>query len=253
MSASLDETSTGIFDTAGLLETRACVLCKRLLPRGDVVRASTVRPQLARYLVAHHSERWTGEGHVCRRCLNQARGAYVLERLEQERGELSKVEEEVALKAGKHLTIAQNIDEEFQRSITFAQRAADSVARVGGSWRFVISFGVFLLAWMIVNAWLLATHAFDPYPFILLNLVLSCLAAIQAPIIMMAQNRQTTRDRMQADEDYRTNLKAELEIASLHDKMDHLLHSQFERMVDLQEIQLDLLNDLADAVRQRRT
>ena len=87
----------------------------------------------------------------------------------------------------------------------------------------------------------LAARAFDPYPFILLNLVLSCLAALQAPIIMMSQNRLSARDRMEAELDFRTNLKAELEIASLHEKIDHLLHGQFERMVELQEVQIELL------------
>ncbi|MBK7975140.1 MAG: DUF1003 domain-containing protein [Deltaproteobacteria bacterium] len=115
----------------------------------------------------------------------------------------------------------------------------------------MIAFGVVLTIWMALNTKILGPHPFDPFPFILLNLVLSCLAAIQAPIILMAQNRSAARDRMQADEDYRTNLKAELEIASLHDKMDHLLHSQFERMVEMQEIQLDLLTDLAEASRRR--
>jgi uncharacterized membrane protein len=248
----LDESSTGIFDATSALETRTCILCGRLMPRADVVRASTVRPRLAEHLAMHQPTKWTGGGHVCRRCLNQARVAFVVERLGQERGELSKVETEVALKAGQHLTIAQNIDEQFRRNVTPAQRAADNVARVGGSWSFVIGFGVVLVVWMIVNTALLAHRAFDPYPYILLNLCLSCLAAIQAPIIMMAQNRAATRDRMQADEDYRTNLKAELEIASLHDKMDHLLHSQFERMVELQEIQLDLLTDLAESMRTRK-
>lgn len=232
-------------------EVRSCVICGRVLHRRDVVRATSVRAQLAEHLAKSHGDKWSGEGYVCRRCLNHARVAYVLERLEQERGELSKVESEVAQKAGQHIAIAQNIDDQFRRSVTRAQRAADTVARVGGSWTFVGMFAVVLAVWMTVNAKILGPTAFDPYPFILLNLVLSCLAAIQAPIIMMAQNRAATRDRMQADEDYRTNLKAELEIASLHDKMDHLLHSQFERMVEMQEIQLDLLTDLAESSRRR--
>lgn len=248
----IDETSaSGSFTLDGHPEVRTCVICGRVLHRRDVVRATSVRPLLAGYLTAQNPGKWTGEGHLCRRCLNHARVAYVLEHLEQERGELSKVEAEVAQKAGQHITIAQNIDEQFQRTVTRGQRTADVVARVGGSWGFVIAFGVVLTIWMALNTKILGPHPFDPFPFILLNLVLSCLAAIQAPIILMAQNRSAARDRMQADEDYRTNLKAELEIASLHDKMDHLLHSQFERMVEMQEIQLDLLTDLAEASRRR--
>lgn len=248
----LDESSAlSSFSLEGHPEVRTCVICGRVLHRRDVVRSTSVRAQLAEHLARHHGEKWSGEGYVCRRCLNQARVAYVLDRLEQERGELSKVEAEVAQKAGQHVAIAQNIDEQFRRSVTRSQRAADTVARVGGSWTFVAVFAVVLAVWMTVNSKVLGRGAFDPYPYILLNLVLSCLAAIQAPIIMMAQNRAAARDRMQADEDYRTNLKAELEIASLHDKMDHLLHSQFERMAEMQEIQLDLLTDLADSSRRR--
>lgn len=248
----IDESSAiTSFSLEGHPEVRSCVICGRVLHRRDVVRATSVRAQLAEHLAKRHGEKWSGEGHVCRRCLNHARVAYVIERLEQERGELSKVESEVAQKAGQHVAIAQNIDERFQRTVTRGQRIADVVARVGGSWGFVIAFGVILTAWMALNTRLLGASAFDPFPFILLNLVLSCLAAIQAPIILMAQNRAAARDRMQADEDYRTNLKAELEIASLHDKMDHLLHSQFERMVEMQEIQLELLTDLAESSRRR--
>ena len=116
--------------------------------------------------------------------------------------------------------------------MTVGERLADNVARVGGSWAFVIGFGVVLVVWMALNVAMMG-RAFDPYPFILLNLVLSSLAAIQAPIIMMSQNRTSARDRAQADEDFRVNLKAELEVAALHEKMDHLLHEQWESLLDM--------------------
>jgi uncharacterized membrane protein len=150
----------------------------------------------------------------------------------------------VAKKAGMHLTIARDIDAQFQASTTVGQRAADTVARVGGSWAFVLSFLFFLVVWMAINTFALRAGAFDPYPYILLNLVLSCLAALQAPIIMMSQNRASERDRVESTHDYETDLKAEIEIASLHDKVDHLLHAQWERMVELQEMQMELLTEL---------
>ncbi|MBK7975141.1 MAG: hypothetical protein IPK07_18290 [Deltaproteobacteria bacterium] len=126
----IDETSaSGSFTLDGHPEVRTCVICGRVLHRRDVVRATSVRPLLAGYLTAQNPGKWTGEGHLCRRCLNHARVAYVLEHLEQERGELSKVEAEVAQKAGQHITIAQNIDEQFQRTVTRGQRTADVVAR----------------------------------------------------------------------------------------------------------------------------
>ena len=165
-------------------------------------------------------------------------------RLEQERGSLSAVEADVARKAGESLVLAENLDAEFERTITFGQRAADATARIGGSWSFVIAFGVVLATWIAFNTLILAGRAFDPYPYILLNLALSCLAALQAPIIMMAQNRQAARDRAQADQDFRVNLQAEIAILNLHEKVDHLLHAQWERLVELQQIQIDMLNEV---------
>jgi len=175
----------------------------------------------------------------------------VTQRIRQERGQLSAVEAEIANKAGQHLLIARNVDEQFRQGITFGQRAADAVARVGGSWAFVLSFSFFVVAWMALNTWVLMQRSFDPYPYILLNLVLSCLAAIQAPIIMMSQNRMAERDRLESMHDYETDLKAEIEIASLHDKVDHLLHTQWERLIEMQELQMDLLTEIAGKPRRR--
>ncbi|HEX6013829.1 MAG TPA: DUF1003 domain-containing protein [Geminicoccaceae bacterium] len=128
--------------------------------------------------------------------------------------------------------------------MTFGERLADRVAASGGSWRFILLFAVAMAAWMGLNSWLLASRAFDPFPYILLNLVLSCLAAVQAPVIMMSQNRQETRDRLRARNDYLVNLKAELEIRLLHEKLDHLLRHQWERLIEIQEIQVELMNEL---------
>jgi uncharacterized membrane protein len=121
---------------------------------------------------------------------------------------------------------------------------ADRLASFGGSWTFLIIFASILLIWISLNSFLLLKRPFDPYPFILLNLVLSCLAAIQAPVIMMSQNRVEVKDRLRSQHDYRVNLKAELEIRQLHDKIDHLLSHQWERLVEIQQIQIDLLSEL---------
>jgi uncharacterized membrane protein len=203
-----------------------------------------VSPEVAAHIAHTFPERWTETGRICRTCLSRERLHYVTDRLTEEKGALSTVEEEVAKKAGLHLTIARDIDAQFQSSATFGQRAADNVARVGGSWVFVTSFVMFLVVWMIANTFLLHSAIFDPFSYILLNLVLSCLAALQAPIIMMSQNRASARDRLESTHDYETDLKAEIEIASLHDKVDHLLHAQWERMVELQEMQIELLTEL---------
>ncbi|HJW77907.1 MAG TPA: DUF1003 domain-containing protein, partial [Beijerinckiaceae bacterium] len=145
----------------------------------------------------------------------------------------------------RHETIGRDVDSEFDERRTFGQRVSDRIASFGGSWTFILSFFAFLVVWMAINVAIGLSRAFDPYPFILLNLVLSCLAAIQAPIIIMSQKRQEARDRLRAENDYRVNLKAELEIRHLHEKIDHLLTKQWERLAEIQQIQLELLQELS--------
>jgi uncharacterized membrane protein len=224
----------------------ACALCGKRHPKQQLVHARGIRPAVSRHLADRYADRWKAGASVCRECFNRERLEHLLGRLAQDRGELSAIESDVAQKAVDHMAIAERIDEEFERSASTGQRVADAVARVGGSWPFVIGFVAILLAWTAVNTWVLGRKAFDPYPYILLNLVLSCIAALQAPIIMMSQNRSASHDRRRAEQDYRVNLKAELEVASLHDKVDHLLHAQWEHLVEMQEVQIDLLTQIAE-------
>ena len=223
----------------------ACALCGRRPPAERLLRVGSVRPYVAEWIARHHADRWPGAGWIGGLCLQEAMLAYEVERLEEERGELSAVETEVARRATEHDAIAHDVTAEFDRTIALPQRAADRLAAWGGSWTFVLGFLVVLGCWMALNALWLRASAFDPYPFILLNLVLSCLAALQAPVILMSQNRLAARDRVQADHDFRVNLKAEIEIASLHEKLDHLLHRQWDSMIELQQMQLDLLQQIA--------
>ena len=233
--------------TSGTAIEARCALCGKAHARGELLHARGIRPGVASYLAEHHGDRWKPDALVCRECLNKERLEHLLGRLAEDRGELSAIESDVARKAVDHMAVAEHIDEDFRRSATFGQRLADAVARIGGSWPFVVGFVLVLLAWTGVNTWLLRGHAFDPYPYILLNLVLSCIAALQAPIIMMSQNRSSEHDRRRAEQDFRVNLKAELEIASLHDKVDHLLHAQWEHLVEMQAVQIDLLTQIAEA------
>jgi uncharacterized membrane protein len=226
---------------------RRCTLCGRSAAEERLVRTSSVRSGVAEWIAARHPGRWPGTGFVGHGCLAEARLAYEMERLEAERGALTAVEEEVARRALDHEAIARDFSVEFDRAVRFGDRLADRIARFGGSWRFILIFAGVCAAWIALNGVWLRLRAFDPYPFILLNLGLSCLAALQAPVILMAQNRQAARDRAQADHDFRINLKAEIEIKSLHEKVDHLLHAQWERMVELQELQLEMLQELAEA------
>ncbi len=142
-------------------------------------------------------------------------------------------------------SIARNIEREFHETRTFGERVADRVATVGGSWTFIIIFLCLLVVWMVVNTFFLL-KAFDPYPYILLNLVLSCLAAIQAPIIMMSQNRQADTDRMQAQHDFEVNIKSELEIMQVHEKIDHLREQDWAMLVELQNRQIKILDTLLE-------
>ncbi len=155
-------------------------------------------------------------------------------------------------KVARHINerkhISRNTSKEFDESITFGQRAADAVARFGGSWTFIILFGVTLVCWVVLNSYILVNYGkdFDPYPYILLNLFLSMLASIQAPIILMSQNRQAEKDRLNAEHDYEVNLKAELEIMLLHEKIDLLRENQWSDLIAIQKEQLRLLGDLIE-------
>jgi len=187
---------------------------------------------------------WSADGYICRNDLSRYRNQYVEDLLEAEKGELSSLEEEVLNSIQAHQVLSTNIDKEFEQEWTLGERLADRIASFGGSWTFLIIFAIFITAWITMNSFVLFSHPVDPYPFILLNLLLSCLAAIQAPIIMMSQNRQEAKDRLRSQHDYQVNLKAELEIRHLHEKIDHLLSRQWERLVKIQEIQLDMLSEL---------
>ncbi|HEX3711092.1 MAG TPA: DUF1003 domain-containing protein, partial [Pseudolabrys sp.] len=181
------------------------------------------------------------EGYICDADLDHFRSRYVADLLGEERGELTKLEKEVVQSLADHEVLAANIETEFAGHRTLGERLSDQLASFGGSWTFIVIFFAVLIVWMAFNVWAATRNVFDPYPFILLNLVLSCLAAIQAPIIMMSQNRQEAKDRLRSENDYRVNLKAELEIRHLHEKIDHILTRQWERLAEIQQIQLEML------------
>jgi len=188
---------------------------------------------------------WKPEGYICLSDLNKFRMRYIQSLLESEKGELTALDHEVLESLQRHETLSSNVDAEFEKDPALGEKMADGLASFGGSWTFLIIFASILFIWIGLNSFLLLKKPFDPYPFILLNLVLSCLAAIQAPVIMMSQNRQEAKDRLRSQNDYQVNLKAELEIRQLHDKIDHLISHQWERLVEIQQIQMDLLSELA--------
>ncbi len=167
--------------------------------------------------------------------------AYLNQMLVSEFGELDDLEKEVINSISENKIISENVDFEQDDNLSFGDRVSDRIAEFGGSWTFIITFFGFILIWIVANILWLNNKSFDPYPFILLNLILSCLAAIQAPIIMMSQNRQETKDRVRSEHDYKINLKAELEIQLLHKKMDHILIHQSKRLLEIQRIQTEMM------------
>jgi uncharacterized membrane protein len=220
-----------------------CAICGKTFARRDLVTGAVIRPAVADEIRRAHPD-WSPEQFICHDDLATFRGKYVQSLLESEKGELSSLEREVLRSLREHELITSNVDAELEQEWTLGERLADKIATFGGSWSFLILFGVFLSAWVAMNSLVFLWRPADPYPFILLNLVLSCLAAIQAPIIMMSQNRQEAKDRLRAQHDYQVNLKAELEIRQLHEKIDHLLSHQWERLVEIQEVQLELLSEI---------
>lgn len=169
---------------------------------------------------------------------------YIKEKIIQDQNETKKINQEMLEQLKNKQIISQNLNTMINQKATFDQKSADAIAKFGGSWPFIFLFVVILGSWILLNTLHFFGLSFDRYPFILLNLVLSCLAAIQAPIIMMSQNRQAARDRIAADHDYQTNLKAELEISLLHEKIDYLMSQQWQQMLELQQLQIELLTQL---------
>ena len=206
--------------------------------------AELIRPSLLEFIKKQVPD-LDSKAFICFEDLGNFRKDYVKEVLEDEIGELSALDNEVIQSLEQHEILSADISKQFEKKLTFGERLSDHIASFGGSWRFIILFCWVLFDRIIQNAISLLNRGFDPYPFILLNLILSCLAAIQAPIIMMSQNRAEARDRLRAENDYKVNLKAELEIRHLHEKIDHLLRRQYNRLFEIQQIQIELLQEIS--------
>lgn len=175
---------------------------------------------------------------------NQFRQQYIQNLLSKEIGTLTELEQTVLDNIQHNHILADEASEIKQERLNMAQRWADMIASFGGSWKFIIAFLFFIIIWIVINIYSIHNAGFDPYPFILLNLILSCIAALQAPIIMMSQNRLEEKDRERAKNDYMVNLKSELEIRMLHEKIDHLIITQQENLVEMQQIQSEMTREL---------
>ncbi|MBN2306493.1 DUF1003 domain-containing protein [Candidatus Peregrinibacteria bacterium] len=220
-----------------------CGLCYKNKTLASLVAVDIIRNSIIK-VIKNEYPAWEAKGYICKADFNKIKGHYVEKILEEEMGKLTKLEKQVVKSLKEHEILSENINQEFDRTLTFGEKIADKVATFGGSWSFILTFAGILFGWILINTLLLIKKPFDPYPFILLNLVLSTLAAIQAPIIMMSQNRQEDRDRLRSEQDYKVNLKAELEVKHLNEKMDHLLHYQWQRLLEIQQLQIDLMEGI---------
>ena len=221
----------------------ACAISGKERPRRDLVSLETLRPSLAERIRTDHPN-LPPDALISRVELARYRTLYVEELLKAEHGELTELDRQVAESIATHDTLAENTDEEFDDRRTLGERLSDHLASFGGSWTFIILFAAFLWVWIIFNLLVPEAERFDIYPFILLNLILSTLAAIQAPIIMMSQKRQEAKDRLRSQNDYRVNLKAELEIRHLHEKLDYLTSRQWQRLAEIQQMQLEVIQEM---------
>jgi uncharacterized membrane protein len=220
-----------------------CLVCHKTKEKVNLVPVAVIRPAVTGLIKLDHPE-VSDTSYICHDDLNIYRNRYIQQILEEEKGDITYLEDSVIQSIKDNEILSRNIDAEYEKGLKFGEKIADRFAAYGGSWSFIITFFIILIIWIILNSILLFTKPFDPYPFILLNLVLSCIAAIQAPVIMMSQNRQEAKDRARSEHDYQINLKAELEIRNLHQKIDHLLTHQWERLIEIQQIQLELMEEL---------
>jgi uncharacterized membrane protein len=223
-------------------ETTVCQICGETVAFTDAYPATLVRDAVIKTIRKRHPD-WSPDAYICRADLHLFQAEYVKDAIEAERGDITTLEAQVVASLRDEEILAKDVNAEFERMQTFGQVLADRMAVVAGSWRFIAGFVIVLISWITLNSLPAHGHPFDPFPFILLNLVLSCIAAIQAPIIMMSQNRQTAKDRLRAEHDYRVNLKAEVEVRALHGKIDELITHQWQRLLEIQEIQMELLEE----------
>lgn len=223
--------------------TVRCQISGADLPLNDAVPVDLIRESLLPSLRKRCPD-LDSNGYVGMAELNRARIEHAEELAEGEMKDLIRLKREVLESLQRQEILTRNTESDFEKNTTTGQRIADKVAAFGGSWTFIIGFMVVLAIWMIANSVALLSKPFDPFPFIFLNLVLSCVAALQAPVIMMSQNRSEARDRMRAENDYKVNLKAELEIQHINEKIDKLINDQWKHLLEIQQMQMEMIEEM---------
>jgi len=220
-----------------------CQICGREKPTRELLLSELLPAELVQDIRADFPE-WEGTYLVCSEDLKRYGLPHLRGHLEDAHGELTKTDQDFLESLSTHPLISRNMESEIEDDYTTGQRIADKVAAFGGSWPFIIIFCSILIVWIALNSIPLWQKIFDPYPYTLLNLVLSCVAALQAPLIMMSQNRQEATDRKRSEHDYHVNLKAELEIQELHEKLDNYLLHQWARLLTIQQTQIEMMRAL---------
>jgi len=216
-------------------------------PEKDKVCGDSIRLPILNLIKEEHPD-FNSKDFISNSELNVFREKYISKFLQTEVGELTDLHKNVIKSLNADKSFVSKVEDEVDNR-TFGQAVADKVASFGGSWKFIIFFFIFILIWIASNVYILLNKGFDPYPFILLNLILSCLAALQAPVIMMSQNRQEEKDRERAKKDYMINLKSELEIRMLDEKLDHLIMHQQQELIEIQKVQIEMMNDILERIK----
>jgi len=220
-----------------------CRICKKKFLETDLITGHGIRHEIED-LIKYDCADWDDSKRICKDDYNLYRMKYISTIVEEENGSIKKLNDEVLKSINDNELITVNLNTTVKEVLKFGEKISDKVARFGGSWKFIIMFFAVLFSWVLINCHFLLKQPFDPYPYILMNLILSCIAAIQAPIIMMSQNRQETKDRIRSENDYKVNLKSEIEIRTLHEKVDHLLLDKWSKIMKTQEIQIEILEEI---------
>lgn len=221
-----------------------CDVCGKIFPAEELITGHGIRHEIEDLIRNEHPD-WTDSCKICKTDFSTYRVKYISGMVDEEQGNIAVLEKAVidSIRENDIISFKTNLSDE---PLKIGERISDRVAAFGGSWKFIIIFSLILVIWIGLNSLVLLFRPFDPYPFILLNLLLSCVAAMQAPIIMMSQNRQEKKDRLRSENDYKINLKSEIEIRTLHEKVDHLLLDQWSKMMRIQEIQIEILEEIRD-------
>jgi uncharacterized membrane protein len=218
----------------------SCQICKAPKPLNQVIRGALVSEAMVPLIQQRYPD-WSPNGFICFSDLKRFQSQFVAADLPTGPRHINTLEPEVLASVQGQEILSANLNVEFNQQLSWRDRLTDRLTVFCGGWRFLISFTVMMIIWVLMNSLVLIWRPFDPYPFIFLNLIFSCMSSIQAPIILMSQNRQDAKDRLRAEHDYRISLKSELELHRLQEKIDHLLLHHSEQLFEIQALQKELL------------